>query len=56
MRIASGGSGPVFLVLWVEHEPLDQIDLKDGVNAILGGGGGTFWKVIARGHSGGRAA
>jgi hypothetical protein len=45
------GSEPVFIVLRVEREPLDQTDLKDNVNAILGGDGGTFWKVIARGHS-----
>jgi hypothetical protein len=28
---------------------LDQTDLKDNVDAILGGGGGTFWKLPGRG-------
>jgi hypothetical protein len=37
----------------VQLEPLDETDLKDGVDAILGGGGGTFWKRTARwGHRG----
>jgi hypothetical protein len=26
----------------VQCEPLDQTNLKDGVDAILGGGGGSF--------------
>jgi hypothetical protein len=34
----------------VQREPLDQTDLKDGVDATLGGGGGSFWKLIGRGH------
>jgi hypothetical protein len=33
---------PVFIALGVQREPLDQTDLKDGVDAILGGGGGSF--------------
>jgi hypothetical protein len=36
------GLGHVFVVLRVERQPLDETDLKDGVDAILGGGGGTF--------------
>jgi hypothetical protein len=33
-------------------EPLDQTDLKDGVDAILEGGGGSFWKLTGRGPPG----
>jgi hypothetical protein len=32
----------------VQREPLDQTDLN-GVDAILGGGGGSFWKLTGRG-------
>jgi hypothetical protein len=28
----------------VQREPLDQTDLKNDVDAILGGGEGSFWK------------
>jgi hypothetical protein len=42
------GCKPVFIALGVQHEPLDQTDLKDDVDAILGGGGGSFWKQTAR--------
>jgi hypothetical protein len=35
------------------NEPIDQTDLKDGVDATLVGGGGSFWKLIGRGHCGG---
>jgi hypothetical protein len=28
--------------LGVLHEPLDQTNLKDGIDAILGGGRGSF--------------
>jgi hypothetical protein len=34
----------------LQREPLDQIDLKDGVDAILRGGGGSFWKLTDRGY------
>jgi hypothetical protein len=27
--------------------------LKNGVDAILGGGGGSFWKLTGRGHCAG---
>jgi hypothetical protein len=37
-----GGLGSVYIALGVEREPLDQTDLKNGMNAILGGGGGSF--------------
>jgi hypothetical protein len=40
---------PVFIALGVQHEPLDQTDLRNGVDAILGGGGGTFWKLLTSG-------
>jgi hypothetical protein len=49
----SRGAEPGFIALRVEHEPLDQTDLKNGVDATLGGGGGSFWKLIGRGHCGG---
>jgi hypothetical protein len=42
-----------FIALGVQHEPLDQTDLKDGVDAILGGDGESFWKRTTRwGHRG----
>jgi hypothetical protein len=31
---------------------MDQTDLKIVVDAILGGGGGNFWKLTGRGHHG----
>jgi hypothetical protein len=34
----------------LQREPLDQIDLKDGVDATLTGGGGSFWKLPDRGY------
>jgi hypothetical protein len=46
------GVGPGYIALGVQHEPLDQTDLKDGVDAILGGGGGNFWKLTGRVHHG----
>jgi hypothetical protein len=36
----------------VQREPLDQTDLKNGVDTTLGGGGGTFWKPETWGHQG----
>jgi hypothetical protein len=35
--------------LGVQREPLDQTVLKDGVDAILGGGRGIFQKMLTRG-------
>jgi hypothetical protein len=36
------GLGFAYIAQGVQHEPLDQTDLKDGMDATLGGGGGTF--------------
>jgi hypothetical protein len=33
-------------------EPSDQTDLKDDVDAILEGGGGSFWKLTGGGPPG----
>jgi hypothetical protein len=44
-----GGLGFVYIAQGVQHEPLDQTNLKDGVDAILGGGGGIFQKMLMRG-------
>jgi hypothetical protein len=41
-----------YIALGLEREPLNQMDLRNGVDATLGGGGGTFWKPKARGHQG----
>jgi hypothetical protein len=41
------------MALGVQREPLDQTDLKDGVDATLEGGGENFWKLTGRGHRGG---
>jgi hypothetical protein len=47
------GYRPIFIVLGVQREPLDQTDLKNGVDAILGGGEGSFWKrTVWWGHRG----
>jgi hypothetical protein len=48
--VSPGGSGLGYIALGVQREPLDQTDLKDGVDATLGGGGGSFWKLTGRGH------
>jgi hypothetical protein len=37
-----GETRPGYIALRVEREPLDQTDLKNGVDAILGGDGGSF--------------
>jgi hypothetical protein len=44
--VSLGGLGPGYIAQDVQREPLDQIDLKDGVDANLGGGGGNFCKLI----------
>jgi hypothetical protein len=44
-----GGLRYVYIDQRVEREPLDQTDLRNDVDAILGGGGGTFWKVLMSG-------
>jgi hypothetical protein len=46
------GSGPSYIALGVQREPLDQTDLKDGIDATLGGCGGSFWKLTGTGHYG----
>jgi hypothetical protein len=51
----SGGLGSVYIAKGVQREPLDQTDLKDGVDAIPGGDGGSFLKLTGRGHLPGRA-
>jgi hypothetical protein len=38
------GQESVYIALRVQREPLNQTDLKNGVDTTLGGGGGTFWK------------
>jgi hypothetical protein len=48
--VSLGGSRPGYIALGVQREPLDQTDLKDGVDATLGGDGGSFWKLTGRGH------
>jgi hypothetical protein len=34
----------------VQREPLDQTDLKNGVDVVYGDSGGTFQKLIGGGH------
>jgi hypothetical protein len=36
------GQGPAYIALGVQCEPLDQTNLKDDVDAILGDDGGSF--------------
>jgi hypothetical protein len=36
------GLGSPYIAQRVQHELLDQTDLRNGVNATLGGSGGTF--------------
>jgi hypothetical protein len=43
-----GRLGSVYIAHGVQREPLDQTDLKDDVDAILGGGGGSFSKLTGR--------
>jgi hypothetical protein len=42
VEVCSRGAGLGYIALRVKREPLDQTDLKDGIDAILGGGGGSF--------------
>jgi hypothetical protein len=37
-----GGLGSAYIAQGVQCEPLDQTDLKDDMDATLGGGGGIF--------------
>jgi hypothetical protein len=42
--MASGrGQRPAYIALRVKREPLDQTNLRNGVDATLGGGVGIFW-------------
>jgi hypothetical protein len=41
---------PVIMALEVQRGPLDQTDLRNGVDVILGGGGGIFWKLLMSGR------
>jgi hypothetical protein len=52
VEVCSRGRGPGYIALRVQREPLDQTDLKDGIDAILGGSGRSFWKLIGRDHHG----
>jgi hypothetical protein len=36
------GLRSLYIAQRVQHEPLDQTDLRNGVDATLGDGGGTF--------------
>jgi hypothetical protein len=46
LGFSSRGCMPVFIALGLQREPLDQTDLKNGIDAILGGDGGTSWKLL----------
>jgi hypothetical protein len=41
-----GGLGSVYIALRVQREPLDQTELSNGIDAIIGGGEGIFWKLM----------
>jgi hypothetical protein len=43
-----GGLGSIYIAQGVQHEPLDQTNLKDDIDAILGGGGVIFLKMLMR--------
>jgi hypothetical protein len=40
--VSPGGSGSSYIAYGMQREALDQTDLKDGVDATLGGSGGSF--------------
>jgi hypothetical protein len=42
VEVSSKGAGPGYIAVRVKREPLDQTNLKNGVDAILGGGGESF--------------
>jgi hypothetical protein len=42
VEVSSRRTEPGYIALRVEHEPLDETDLKNGADAIIGGGGGSF--------------
>jgi hypothetical protein len=53
MLMSLQGAELGYIALRVEREPSDQTDLKDSLDAILGGGRESFWKLIGRDHCGG---
>jgi hypothetical protein len=42
VEVCSRGTRPSYIALRVKREPLDQTDLKNDVDAIIGGGGESF--------------
>jgi hypothetical protein len=42
VEASSKGAELGYIAMWVKRDPLDQTDLKNGINAILSGGGGSF--------------
>jgi hypothetical protein len=42
VEVSFRGVGPDYIALGVQREPLDQTDLKNNIDAILEGGGGSF--------------
>jgi hypothetical protein len=42
VEVCSRGAEPSYIALRVKREPLDQTDLKNDVDAILGGNKGNF--------------
>jgi hypothetical protein len=42
VEVSSKGEGLGYIALRAKHEPLDQTNLKDDIDAILEGGGGSF--------------
>jgi hypothetical protein len=40
--LQGGGQGPAYIGRSLQRDPLDQPDLRNGVDATLRGGGGTF--------------
>jgi hypothetical protein len=50
MSYASGGLGSSYIAQRVQREPLDQTNLKNGIDAVYGGSGGTFQKLPGGAH------
>jgi hypothetical protein len=42
VEVSSRGARPDYVALEMQREPLDQTDLKNDVDAILGDSGGRF--------------
>jgi hypothetical protein len=49
LGLSLGGASLYYSPRRVQREHLDQTDLKNGVDVILGGGGGIFWKLLMNG-------